>query len=430
MKRYQQLASILLLFCIFLSACSSREEQTATPENAPALQDTAEETADQGQTLTVVAPDTVKTNTKDTGKYQIQTKLTDFQLLSETKGIAWGLTRNELRMYMTKNNGQTWVNISPSANVQFPANPRYGKDIYFTDPMNGWIVRDPSGMAETIVLHTSDGGETWDISSIPQKNRVSAITFNTPQRGWMMTTADSTTGKELKVLYRTDDGGSIWNVVMQNTVYNPEKSTVASPIPHLGYTIGVSFVDPLRGYAMVQELGEPKLYQTLDGGNKWISGPSFFNREKLKNCVNYTTDRPQFFDAGRQNGWISIGCKNGNETKYNGYFTGDGGATWKFANFGLGVSKGLNQDILPTFIGPNEGWALIGSTIYHTLDQGKTWSLVSDNEVIKEKLVEYPEVVKLQFSSPRVGWLLMENNEQKSSRLLQTTDGGLNWRVL
>ncbi|MGN7357041.1 WD40/YVTN/BNR-like repeat-containing protein [Paenibacillus sp. SAF-054] len=430
MKWTKKLASLTVLFSVLLSACSSHDEQNVLPESAPAAQDTTDSVADLGQTLTVVAPDTAKKNTKDTGKYQIQTKLTDFQLLTETKGIAWGLTRNELRMYLTDDNGQTWVNISPSANVQFPANPRYGKDIYFTDPNHGWIVRDPSGLAETIVLHTSDGGESWDISSIAQKNKISAITFDSPDRGWLMATEDSTTGKEMKVLYRTDDGGSLWKVVMQNTEYNPAKATVTSPIPHLGYTLGMTFVDSQRGYTMVQELGEPKMYQTLDGGNKWASGPTFFNRDKFKNCVSYTTDRPQFLDIGRKAGFIPIGCKNGNSTKYNGYFTQDGGATWNFVNFGLGSSEGMNQDIRPVFISANEGWALLGSTIYHTLDQGKTWSSVADNQVIKEKLAEYPEVVKLQFSSPLVGWILVENNEQKSSRLLQTTDGGLNWRVL
>ncbi|GIP25982.1 hypothetical protein J23TS9_11120 [Paenibacillus sp. J23TS9] len=430
MKWYKQLVVITLIFSVFLSACSSSEEQTPISETAPAMTDTADVTADQGQTLTVVAPDTVKQSTKDSGKYQIQTKLTDFQLLSETKGIAWGLTRNELRLYVTEDNGQTWMNISPSANVQFPANPRYGKDIYFTDPLHGWIIRDPSGMSETIVLHTNDGGETWDIASIPQKNKVSALTFDSPQRGWLMTSEDSTTGKELKVLYRTDDGGSIWKVIMQNTEYNPDKSTVTSPLPHLGYTLGVTFVDPLHGYTMVQELGEPKMYRTLDGGSKWISGPAFFDRDKFKNCVSYASDSPQFFDSARKNGWIPIGCKVGDSMKYNAYFTKDSGLTWNFVNFGLGTNVGLNQNLRPTFINEDEGWALIGSTLYHTVDQGKTWPAVGDNQILREKLQEYPEVVKLQFSSAQVGWMLIENNEQKSSRLLQTMDGGRTWSVL
>ncbi|MCJ8012461.1 YCF48-related protein [Paenibacillus sp. KQZ6P-2] len=430
MKWYKQLAGITLLFSVFLSACSSGGEQTAEPQTATAIQDSTEATADQGQTLTVVTPSTIRQSTKDSGKYQIQTKLTDFQLLSDTVGIAWGLTRNELRLYMTEDNGKTWVNISPSSNVQFPANPRYGKDIYFTDPMNGWIVRDPAGMNETIVLHTSDGGQSWDVASIPQKEKVSALTFISPQRGWLMTTKDSTPGKELKVLYRTDDGGAEWNVVMQNTEYNPQKSSVTSPIPHLGYTLGLSFVDSKTGYAAVQELGDPKLYRTLDGGNKWSAGPEFFNKEKLKNCESYVSDNPLFFGSDHQSGYMPIGCKVGDTTKYNGYFTKDGGTTWNFVNFGLGKSGGLNQSLRPSFISASEGWALIDSVLYHTVDQGKTWSVVSDNQMIREMLQEYPEVVKLQFTSSKVGWMLVQNTEKKSSRLLQTIDGGVTWKVL
>ncbi|MDR9854169.1 YCF48-related protein [Paenibacillus sp. VCA1] len=426
------LFGIALLCCLLLSACSSGEEHTAAPASAPTVQDSAEPAAGEGQTLTVVAPSAEnKVSPKnDAGKYKIQTKLTDFQLLSETQGIAWGLTRNELRLYLTEDNGRTWVNISPSANVQFPANPKYGKDIYFTDPMHGWIVRDPSGMSETIVLHTSDGGETWSISSIPQKNRVSALNFDSPLHGVMMTTEEASTGKELKVLYRTDDGGAVWNVAMQNTVYDPGKSGAGSPIPHLGYTVGLNFRDSLNGFVMVQELGEPKLYRTKDGGKKWIAGPSIFDREKLKPCVSYAAGNLEFFGASRQEGWIPIGCRLGESTKYNGYFTKDGGETWTFANFALQASEGLNQSLRPSFINASEGWALVGSTLYHTVDQGKAWSAMAGDEALKEKLKQYPEVVKLQFSSPTVGWLLIGNNEQKSSRLLQTTDGGVTWRVL
>ncbi|MEK4358437.1 YCF48-related protein [Paenibacillus sp. FSL M7-1455] len=429
MKWGRQLVGIALLCSLLLSACSSEEGRTAAPAQAPAVQDYAETTADAGQTLTVVAPSEANKVNQDAGKYKIQTKLTEFQLLSETQGIAWGLTRNELRMYLTEDNGRTWVNISPSANVQFPANPRYGKDIYFTDPKHGWIVRDPSGMSETIVLHTSDGGEHWDISSIPQKNKVSAIHFDSARHGWLMTTEEASTGKELKVLYRTDDGGAIWNVVMENTVYDPGKSDTGSPIPHLGYTVGINFKDLKNGYAMIQELGEPKLYRTKDGGKKWIAGPAFFDREKLKPCISYAAGNLQFFGT-QKDGWIPIGCKLGDSTKYNGYFTKDGGETWNFANFGLPASEGLNQSLRPAFINANEGWALVGSTLYHTVDQGKTWAAIPENEALKEKLQEYPEVVKLQFSSPKVGWLLIGNSEQRSSRLLQTTDGGATWRVL
>ncbi|MDR0267561.1 hypothetical protein [Paenibacillus sp.] len=431
MKRYKQLVGITLLCSVFLSGCFSSEEQTGMQASAPAVQDAAEVSPDQGQTLTVVAPEASnKKSVNDAGKYQIQTKLKDFQLLSETKGIAWGLTRNELRLYITENNGRTWVNISPSPNVQFTANPRYGRDIYFTDPMHGWIVRESTGMSETIILHTDNGGEDWNITSIPQNNKVSAIDFESPQRGWLMTTEDSSTGKELKVLYRTDGGGSDWNVVMQNSIYAPEKSESSSPIPHLGYTISMSFTDSMHGYVLLQELGEPKLYRTKDGGNKWISDPAFFDRDKLKSCVSYTAGTPQFFGSTHKEGWIPIGCKIGDSTKYNGYFTKDGGMSWNFANFGLSRSDGLNQTVQPSFINANEGWALVNNMLYHTVDQGKIWSANNDNQMLRDRLREYPEVVKLQFSSPRVGWLLIENSDLKSSRLLQTMDGGATWRVL
>ncbi|MEI0737123.1 hypothetical protein VQ056_11390 [Paenibacillus sp. JTLBN-2024] len=90
-----------------------------------------------------------------------------------------------------------------------------------------------------------------------------------------MTTEESSTGKELKVLYRTDDGGAVWNIAMQNTVYDRGRSETGAPIPHLGYTVGINFTDSMNGYAMIQELGEPKLYRTKDGAKNGLRARRF-----------------------------------------------------------------------------------------------------------------------------------------------------------
>ncbi|MNV89361.1 hypothetical protein D3C71_1836450 [compost metagenome] len=76
------------------------------------------------------------------------------------------------------------------------------------------------------------------------------------------------------------------------------------------------------------------------------------------------------------------------------------------------------------------GWRLIGNLLYRTDDQGKVWKALSTSSVLKSKLAEYPEIVKLQFIDEETGWLLIEKSEDKRSILLQTTDGGLSWHVM
>ncbi|GAB6989996.1 WD40/YVTN/BNR-like repeat-containing protein [Paenibacillus pini] len=425
MTIWHKLIGSSIIISLLLTGCSS--SSTIEEASAPVLTEPTE----QGQTLNVVTPDTTKKNTDAKSKYQIQTRLTDFQLITETSGIAWGLTRNSMRMYLTQDNGKTWSNISPAANILFSANPRYGKDIFFKDKMNGWIVRSASGTSETIVLHTTDGGENWNITSIPQTSDVSALFFNSSKRGWLLTSSNMSAGKEDKTLYRTDDGGSLWKVQMlskNNSVQS--QGQVNKVISQNGYTIGMSFFNATQGFVMVQDLGEPKLYTTNDAGSNWTIVPKFFNREKLGVCTSYNTAAPQLLSADNKEAWIPIGCNLGKNTKYNGYFTSDGGKTWTFTLFNMNWNTGVNKLIRPTFLNNKEGWSLHGSTLYHTLNQGKTWTALPESDILKKNLVRYPEVVKIQFQSSNVGWMLIEKSDERRSLLMQTKDGGITWNGL
>lgn len=67
---------------------------------------------------------------------------------------------------------------------------------------------------------------------------------------------------------------------------------------------------------------------------------------------------------------------------------------------------------------------------YYTKDAGKTWKALPTSEVLENILKEYPEIVKLQMVSSKLGWILVENTDAKRSLLLQTVDGGVRWKVL
>lgn len=416
---------IIMLFLIawMVSACSSSPPETShqpQPTEAP----------EEGQTITLITPDESLNENEDTPKYQIQTRLTDFQLLSESEGLAWGVTKNELRLYMTRNNGKTWVNISPSPNVQFLSNPVYGKGIYFTDPNHGWIIRSAYGSTETIVLRTVDGGQSWKISSIGDANAVTSVYFHSPTQGWLMTSWNATSNKENKALYSTTDGGATWEEIMQNEQYNPNLPNQS--LPFAGVTTGMIFRNSTNGFVTLQTGALPKMFVTQDGGQSWNLGPTFLVNDYLKDCDRVITGKPEFFDKNKTNGWMSVGCQKDKDKSiaYHGYFTANGGANWKFAPFGLKAQTGVNRQIAPTFLNSQTGWMILGDVLYHTANQGETWLPLTESGVLQSKLLEYPEIVKLQFFSEDVGWLLIEKKEDKRSILLQTTNGGISWRVM
>lgn len=423
--RHAYLWNIFLLSIILSSCSSSNAVPVATSEQADDL-------TEQGQVLNVVTPDTVKFNSnKDTQqKYQIQTRLTDFHLIKGTTGLAWGLTRNALRMYQTEDNGKTWINVSPAANVKFGANIKYGTDVFFIDSQNGWIIRNAQGTTETVLLRTVNGGRNWSISSIPGVENIIDINFTSIDRGWIMASSQTSMGKEEKTLFRTDNGGAQWKKVMQNSGTLATASNTTKSIPHRGYVMGMDFIDPLHGFITTKDLGIPKLYTTEDAGATWSNESKFFDRTKFGSCSNYFTEGPQFFTDSSSKGWMPIGCTLGSSSKFNGYFTTDSGQTWEFTPFNLEWSQGVNQYLPPVFINDREGWMLQDVSIYHTLNRGKSWSRLPQSTILEQQLEIHPVVVKMEFITSDIGWILLENSDTKRSLLLQSVNGGSSWEVL
>ncbi|ETT48287.1 MULTISPECIES: hypothetical protein [unclassified Paenibacillus] len=419
-----RVALMLLMALLVLSACSSAPKPEATRPPQPT------EAPEEGQMITVITPDNKNVEPENAKKYQIQTRLTDFRLLTSSAGLAWGVTRNELRMYMTLNNGKTWANISPATNVQFLNNPVYGKEIFFTDPEHGWIIRSSFGSTETVVLRTTDGGHSWQISAFPDSNKLSSIYFSSGLNGWLMTKWDASATKESKALYATKDGGATWSLMMQNEQYNP--NLPSNSIPHAGVTTGMIFNDESRGFVMLQTGALPKIYMTRDGGATWVPGSEFLVNDSFAGCDRVVTGVPEFFGENAAGGWMPVGCQKDKEDSmsFNGYFTANGGENWKFTTFGRPVLSGMNRKVAPDFLNAMTGWSLEGNLLYKTVNQGVTWTALPASTVLQSKLLEYPEVVKLQFISSDVGWLLISKEEDRRSILLQTTNGGESWRVM
>lgn len=86
--RKLQITAAILIILLILSACSS------SPAPQPTLPPLPTEAPEEGQTITLITPGDARNVTNEsTPKYQIQTRLTDFRLLNESVGLAWGVTK-------------------------------------------------------------------------------------------------------------------------------------------------------------------------------------------------------------------------------------------------------------------------------------------------------------------------------------------------
>lgn len=113
-------------------------------------------------------------------------------------------------------------------------------DIQFTDPMNGWAVGD-----QGTIVHTADGGKTWVQQKSPVTDWLMSAQFANSKKGWI-------SGERMQILY-TEDGGNNWKVQFKDKDYIFKR---------------MSFCDEKNGWA-VGEYGF--IYHTADGGKTWQS---------------------------------------------------------------------------------------------------------------------------------------------------------------
>jgi photosystem II stability/assembly factor-like uncharacterized protein len=112
--------------------------------------------------------------------------------------------------------------------------------VSFADERNGWAAGHGG-----VIIHTSDGGETWRIQreSSPENSPLFDIQFPTPSVGYACGSYDT--------FLKTTDGGETW--------------TLTAPGSDYIYS-GLAFLDEETGY-LVGEFGT--VLRTTDGGKSW-----------------------------------------------------------------------------------------------------------------------------------------------------------------
>jgi photosystem II stability/assembly factor-like uncharacterized protein len=173
-------------------------------------------------------------------------------------------------------------------------------------------------------------------------------------------------GLDEQNLYRTQDGGSQWNVVTP---------------PGVTANFSTFFLNAQSGWMLVgnpQDLSESTLYHTADGGQNWTSTPAPFGMGRL-----------QFLDE--QNGWAmaNISCGAGS-CDLDIFKTTDAGQTWDKVS--SATSDNNNQPSTLPFVGDKNGMTFLdmqhgwvgGSEpkdgyvwLFATKDGGQTWKQVN-----------------------------------------------------
>jgi photosystem II stability/assembly factor-like uncharacterized protein len=153
------------------------------------------------------------------------------------------------QFYLTKDGGETWRINSPVAgdNIEFT-------DVWFVDRMHGWLagyqVLVAGESSRPLLLHTTDGGNSWKEVSINAEIRLSSVCF-VGDDGWVTGSRSIVNGESVRlegVLMHTRDGGTSWEPVPLG--------------PDEPFLSDVRFVDKERGWLV----GRDSLHRTEDSG--------------------------------------------------------------------------------------------------------------------------------------------------------------------
>jgi photosystem II stability/assembly factor-like uncharacterized protein len=303
----------------------------------------------------------------------------DIQFVTANTGFAAGDWR--FGVHLSIDGGYTW-----SRPDCFDDAGLYG--VSFVNNSEGWVVGgkpDPWSLTtEGKILHTADGGQTWEVQQ-EYNSYLLAVHFVSRLHGWAV-------GKSGTIL-ATINGGSTWTAQTAGTNYT---------------LYDVDFVDDSYGWITGAESpygygGDGRVWRTTDGGAHWTQAGYF---EGWDECGKYSVD---FVD--RSTGYIA-GAQEGKGSVHK---TIVGGQTWVEKPLGgdYPTLRGLN------FLSANEGW-VVGDDgfIAHTTNGGDTWELQASGTG--------KDLRAVSFLDSQRGYAVAAD-PATGNTLLKTTDGGLTW---
>jgi len=226
--------------------------------------------------------------------------------------------------WLTTDGCKTWHQVSVSL-------PRAVYGCAFADENTAYITGVEYGhfFSYSVVLKSTDGGESWAIDSLPGKPVIKKMLFMADGTGFAMGWNAG--------LYKTPDAGKSWEQITGMPVRTVFRN-MNFPTRETGYAIGVYKDSTTRPYNVI--------YKTTDAGNQWS-----------QLFIEDTSFRPEY------TGVYFVNESKGYVTASEGFIlkTTDGGTTW---------TKDFSTNVLYAIGGTEDRIWAIGT--YGTILSNKT----------------------------------------------------------
>lgn len=264
-------------------------------------------------------------------------------------------------MIHSSNGGASW-NVQNSGITIFPID-----DIFFTSRKNGWGLVNDYFSFGTIILRTTNGGQTWtNYRFYDTTIALNTVYFLDSLTGFL----GGVSGK----IFKTINGGANWNEVYIDTNYCP----ILYRFPKRDFT----FLNAQTGYCCGGQIDiQGMIWKTTNGGAHWFT--YCVTPEPLEDIKAISSTKIMAAGGDFEYGAITA-------TTY------DGGTNWLYDTTGLfGVGKSL------AFRTPSELWV--------PLSFSQQWALSLDSGSIAGQWRAIPapdstSVYSAVFLSPTNGW--------------------------
>ncbi len=279
-------------------------------------------------------------------------------------------SQRETVVWYTTDGGTNWEKSQPLDFGDIPMEFRDPSDLGFINSNFGWImVHLGAGMNHDYIaiFTTADGGKTWQRVLDPNKNPDMMgcvkpwLTFNTMNAGWLATNCPGLMPR--LIFYHTSDGGATWN---DTSLPVPDgkpadfyaQSGIGCGIPELDYSTARTLTLTLQCNNYNNNSAQAWLYTTVDGGINWAqySLPLLYSK---------------IFMLNPSEGFL-VGAPNMDPTT-NGavYHTTDGGQNWS-------IQTSTAWTGAPNFVNATTGWVIAVhnqvTAFVRSSDGGRTWA--------------------------------------------------------
>jgi photosystem II stability/assembly factor-like uncharacterized protein len=298
--------------------------------------------------------------------------------IDHNNGWAVGRQGDGYVVAQTSNGGSAWF-LSGGGEYVF-------HDVAFTNPYNGCVIAI-SATGDGSILHSDNGGVTWDVQYSIAGKKLTDICFIDDNNGWAV-------GDNGTILY-TNDGGLNWEGTGNITM---DIKSVCFIDENNGWVAG------LKDYPITD-----RIYHTSDGGISWELIYEFMARSELSDVTFEDPDH----------GWIAY------QDMYYGacvslFSTEDGGTTWNENGF----TECFNQ-VSIDFVN-NKGWAIGENMIMMSNNGGVDW--------VPQNSVSITNFKSVMFLDQNKGWALGAKSTygqitNSTSQIWHTNDGGMSWQI-